>query len=120
MGVATLIYFLLAVAWIAMAVKIVPENQRIVLYRLGRFLGVKGPGLILTLPLLNKLVRVTLGAAGVMTREETMSIRGRELPVHILDQSVAGQTVSIEGFEGRSRPGFLGAKPRRISLEISA
>jgi regulator of protease activity HflC (stomatin/prohibitin superfamily) len=49
MGVATLICFLLVVGWIAMAVKIVPENQRIVRYRLGRFLGIKGPGLILTL-----------------------------------------------------------------------
>jgi regulator of protease activity HflC (stomatin/prohibitin superfamily) len=87
------------VVWIAIAAKIIPENQRIVIYRLDRFLGVKGPGLILTLPLVDKVVRVALGAVGVLTQDETMSIHGQEVLVHILDQSVAGQTVSIEGFE---------------------
>jgi len=45
---------------LANAVKILPEYERGVLFRLGRFRGVKGPGLILIIPGIDRLVRVSL------------------------------------------------------------
>ncbi|HZV81091.1 MAG TPA: slipin family protein [Geobacteraceae bacterium] len=45
---------------LANAIKILPEYERGVLFRLGRFRGVKGPGLILIIPGIDRLVRVSL------------------------------------------------------------
>ena len=56
-----LIPVLVIVAWLfAMAVKIIPEYQRGVVFRLGRLVGVRGPGLILIIPFVDKMVRVDL------------------------------------------------------------
>ena len=45
---------------IANSVRILREYERGVVYRLGRFVGVRGPGLILLIPLFEKMVKVTL------------------------------------------------------------
>jgi regulator of protease activity HflC (stomatin/prohibitin superfamily) len=42
------------------AVRIVREYQRLVLFRLGRSLGAKGPGLVLILPMIDRVVQVDL------------------------------------------------------------
>ena len=43
-----------------MAIKIVREYQRIVLFRLGRALGIRGPGLVLIIPIIDKVTWVDL------------------------------------------------------------
>lgn len=48
------------VALLANALKIIPEYERGVLFRLGRFRGVRGPGLIIIIPGIDRLVRVSL------------------------------------------------------------
>lgn len=45
---------------LAAAIKILREYQRAVVFTLGRFTGVKGPGLILLLPFVQQMVRVDL------------------------------------------------------------
>jgi len=42
------------------AIKIVPEYQRLVLFRLGRCIGTRGPGFILIIPIVDRVVRVDL------------------------------------------------------------
>jgi regulator of protease activity HflC (stomatin/prohibitin superfamily) len=42
------------------AVKILSEYQRAVVFRLGRFAGVKGPGLFLIIPFIDRIVKVEL------------------------------------------------------------
>lgn len=51
---------ILLVIFIASAVRIVPEYQRLVVFRLGRSIGIKGPGLVLLLPGIDRMVRVDL------------------------------------------------------------
>jgi regulator of protease activity HflC (stomatin/prohibitin superfamily) len=48
------------IALLANALKILPEYERGVLFRLGRFKGVMGPGLIIIIPGIDRLVRVSL------------------------------------------------------------
>ena len=43
-----------------MAIKIIPEYERGVQFRLGRLVGVKGPGLILIIPIIDRIERVSL------------------------------------------------------------
>jgi regulator of protease activity HflC (stomatin/prohibitin superfamily) len=42
------------------AIKIVPEYQRLVLFRLGRCVGTRGPGLVLIIPVFDRVVRADL------------------------------------------------------------
>ena len=63
MFVDLFIYLLIAlivVVFLAAAIKILREYQRGVVFTLGRFTGVKGPGLILLIPYVQQMVRVDL------------------------------------------------------------
>lgn len=51
---------LIAVAFIASAIKIIPEYQRLVIFRMGRCIGAKGPGIIILIPIIDRSVRVDL------------------------------------------------------------
>jgi regulator of protease activity HflC (stomatin/prohibitin superfamily) len=51
---------LIGVALIAAAIKVVPEFQRLVIFRLGRCVGAKGPGIIFLIPVIDRSVRVDL------------------------------------------------------------
>lgn len=42
------------------AIKIVPEYQRIVVFRLGKLVGDKGPGLVVVIPVIDRIIRVDL------------------------------------------------------------
>jgi regulator of protease activity HflC (stomatin/prohibitin superfamily) len=44
----------------SMSVKIIPEYERAVLFRLGRLVGVRGPGLILIIPFIDLITRMSL------------------------------------------------------------
>ncbi len=52
--------FALCVMFVSSAVRILPEYERGVLFRLGRMVGVRGPGLFFIIPGVDRLVRVTL------------------------------------------------------------
>jgi regulator of protease activity HflC (stomatin/prohibitin superfamily) len=51
---------IVALMAVASAVRILPEYERGVLFRLGRFTGTRGPGLFFIIPGVDKLVRVSL------------------------------------------------------------
>jgi regulator of protease activity HflC (stomatin/prohibitin superfamily) len=46
--------------FIANAIRIVPEYQRLVVFRLGRSVGAKGPGIVLLVPVIDRAVKVDL------------------------------------------------------------
>ncbi len=48
------------VVFLANAIRIVNEYQRLVVFRLGRCVGTKGPGLILLIPIIDRAVKVDL------------------------------------------------------------
>jgi len=49
-----------AVLLLASAIKVIPEYQRLVVFRLGRCVGAKGPGIVLLIPVIDKGKRVDL------------------------------------------------------------
>ncbi len=63
---------LAALILIAMTVKIVPEYERGVIFRLGRLVGAKGPGLFLIIPFVDRMVKVDL-------RVVTMDVPSQEV-----------------------------------------
>ena len=59
-GIVIGIVVLFVVIILSMAVKIVPEYERGVLFRLGRLVGQRGPGLFLIIPFVDRMVKVDL------------------------------------------------------------
>ena len=51
--------FAIVLIFIANAIRIVPEYQRLVVFRLGRCVGAKGPGIVLLIPIIDRAVRLT-------------------------------------------------------------
>jgi regulator of protease activity HflC (stomatin/prohibitin superfamily) len=51
---------ILAVAFLSSAIRIFREYERGVIFTLGRFTGVKGPGLIIVIPIIQQAVRIDL------------------------------------------------------------
>jgi regulator of protease activity HflC (stomatin/prohibitin superfamily) len=45
---------------LASAIRVLREYERGVVFRLGRLIGLKGPGLVLLIPMIDQLVRVDL------------------------------------------------------------
>ncbi len=58
--VIALAAFLLAAAFVSFSIKIVPENKRIVVFRLGRSLGSRGPGIVMIIPMIDLALWVDL------------------------------------------------------------
>ncbi len=58
LGPAVIVFFALII--LSNAIKILREYERGVVFRLGRLIGAKGPGLILLIPVVDKLLRVDL------------------------------------------------------------
>ena len=59
-GFGWVVFIIFALFILLNTVKILREYERGVVYRLGRFVGVRGPGLIILIPLFEKMVKVTL------------------------------------------------------------
>ena len=55
-GALVLLLFL----FLASAIRVVPEYQRLVVFRLGRCVGTKGPGIVLLIPVIDRAVKVDL------------------------------------------------------------
>lgn len=63
---------LVAGAFLLMMVKVLREYERAVVFRLGRLIGARGPGLILLVPLIDRMVKVDL-------RTVTMEVHPQEV-----------------------------------------
>ena len=58
--VVVILIVVLAIVLAGLAVRIVPEYQRLVVLRLGRLVGVRGPGLVLLIPFIDRGIRTDL------------------------------------------------------------
>lgn len=56
----TLIALLIVLVILSQAIKIVREYERVVIFRLGRFSGVKGPGIFLIIPVIDRVILLDL------------------------------------------------------------
>lgn len=58
--VTTIVIVILALFFLSSAIRILREYERGVVFRLGRLVSVRGPGLILLIPVIDKMVKVSL------------------------------------------------------------
>ena len=88
--------FLLIVA--SSSIKIARESQRFVVYRLGKSIGLKGPGLFFIIPGVDKGTKINVGDRGELLSQDLAKIRNVAVPVRVLGRVDIGKTVRIQSF----------------------
>ena len=114
--VFTGIALLVALTLIVKAVRIVPEYQRLVVFRLGRALGAKGPGLVLLIPFIDRGVVVDLRERFFdVPPQTTITADNAHLSIDFLVYSkivdALSSVLNVEQYEGASR-GIAITRPR--------
>jgi regulator of protease activity HflC (stomatin/prohibitin superfamily) len=104
--VFVLLAFLLIIA--SLAVYVVPEYQRLVVFRLGRALGARGPGLLLLIPFVDRGVRVDLREMFFDVEPQTCITKDNaplsiDFLVYMKVISSLPSVLEVEDFRGASR-----------------
>lgn len=93
----------LIVLFLASAIKILKEYERGVIFRLGRVIKTKGPGLIILIPIVDKMVKVSLRlvamdvpAQDVITRDNVSVKVNAVVYFRVMDPTNA--TIEVENF----------------------
>jgi regulator of protease activity HflC (stomatin/prohibitin superfamily) len=58
--ITTISTIVLVIFFLAVAIRVLNEYERGIIFRLGRIIGAKGPGLIILIPVVDKMVKVSL------------------------------------------------------------
>jgi regulator of protease activity HflC (stomatin/prohibitin superfamily) len=101
MGLGVIIFILLF--FLMNALRVLREYERGVVFRLGRLIGVKGPGLIILIPIIDKLIKVDLRTVtfdvqpqDVITRDNVSVKVNAVLYFRVMDPQKA--IVNVENF----------------------
>ena len=93
----------LVVLFLLNAIKIVREYERGVIFRLGRLVGAKGPGIFLIIPLVDKMVKISLRVVTldvppqeVITKDNVSALVNAVLFFRVVDPSAA--VVEVQNF----------------------
>lgn len=93
----------LIVLFLAAAIKILREYERAVIFRLGRVIKTKGPGLIILIPVIDKMVKVSLRlvaldvpAQDVITRDNVSVKVNAVVYFRVMDPTNA--TIEVENY----------------------
>lgn len=95
--------FILVIFFLASAIKVLREYERGVIFRLGRVIKTKGPGLIILIPLIDKMVKVSLRTVtmdvppqDVITRDNVSVKVNAVIYFRVMDPTKA--TIEVENF----------------------
>ncbi len=100
MEYGALILLAIVAIYIMMAIRIAQENERFAVFALGRFVGLKGPGLVLKMPGGGSdFHRIALGAEGEIQSTELVLIGNRPVPFTSSDSMRSGTKVRVSGFD---------------------
>ena len=95
--------FILVIFFLASAIKVLREYERGVIFRLGRVIKTKGPGLIILIPLIDKMVKVSLRTVtmdvppqDVITRDNVSVKVNAVIYFRVMDPTNA--TIEVENF----------------------
>jgi len=76
-------------------VRKLPKNKRYLVFRMGRFVGFRGPGEVLVIPMLERAVRVDVHDSYVMQPGAVLRIGPWEVPVANPELVAAGAQCKI-------------------------
>lgn len=97
----TQIYLLgagIIIIWILASVRIISDRERLAIYRLSKFIGFRGPGIIFTLLGIDRCTKIRIGDTGVMASSDTAEIKGVKIPVQSNDPLYVTDPIIIDKF----------------------
>lgn len=93
-----LFLILLLLFFLASGGKVSREDERFVLYRLGRLVGLRGPGILFIRPAVDKGLKIREGDRGELLGPESARMKVLPIPVRVEGPARTGQAVRIGGF----------------------
>ena len=109
---------IIVVAFLSTAIKVLREYERAVIFRLGRLIAAKGPGLVLLIPFVDKMVKVSLRTVAmdvppqdVITRDNVSIKVNAVIFFRVLDPRKA--VVQVEDYPLRDLPDRPDDAPER-------
>ena len=84
----------------ATSLKIVKESERLAVFILGRYAGLRGPGLVMLPPGIAGAHRLALGAVGTYMGSNLVRLDGFEVPIAANPEIRARDSVRICSFDG--------------------
>ena len=98
MPTGSIFLLIFLIIWAASTLKVVSESQRLIVYRLGRFFGLKGPGLICVIPGVDKCTKIGIGDQGELIAQDLARVKKVDVPVRVDGSAMIGQSVRIQSF----------------------
>jgi len=95
---------LFVVLLLTSAIKILPDNQRLALFKLGRFVKFMGPGLVIQFEKgVHTWRRISVGAVGELVDSSAGRFEGKkgkyhDFPIEMTDSARIGSLIRITGF----------------------
>ena len=84
--------------FLATTIRVVKENERFAVNRMGRFIGFRGPGLVLKMMSHDDWVRISSGDRGEVVAFGLAKFKGIDLPVEAQEPVRIGDFIRITGF----------------------
>ena len=95
----TRIYLLsIAIVYLLASLRIASDRERIAIYRLSKFVGFRGPGIIITLLLFDRCTKIKIGDTGFMITSDIAKIKSVLLPVQTNEKLYVTDAVVIDNF----------------------
>ncbi|HEV2227308.1 MAG TPA: SPFH domain-containing protein, partial [Nitrososphaerales archaeon] len=101
------IVIIFVIAFIASIIKIIREYERLVVFRLGRLIGAKGPGVVLIFPLVNRFNKIDLRERYLEVPHQTCITKDNaptdiDFLIYYKVTEATQSVVQVQNFEGAS------------------
>lgn len=96
---------IIAIILLLASLKIAAEGERFAIFTLGRFHSFAGPGLVLILPFVQRVLKLTVGDVGQLSSHEFATFDSINIPVTGVESLRVGQAVRVDGFD-KTQPRF--------------
>ena len=108
MGVSLIVFFAIFLILLSKSIHTLQAYERVIIFRLGEFDGVKGPGLVTTIPFVDKIIKIKLGEDGdalsdIDTYKGNISLNGKEFDAVSEDKIKKGEKVKTVGIEEKEQ-----------------
>ncbi len=83
-------------------IHVLRDDERLAIVRLGQYQGLRGPGIVTSLPIIDRSVRLRVGDVGNLVTTDTALFANMNVPV--VGDELSGSQVRIVGFEESIEP----------------
>jgi regulator of protease activity HflC (stomatin/prohibitin superfamily) len=105
--IGLVILLLIVLAFLAYAIKIIREYERIVMFTLGRLVGARGPGVVFVVPFINRVIKIDLRERYLEVPHQTCITKDNaptdiDFLIYYKVTDATQSVVQVQNFEGAS------------------